>query len=187
MSFCQLTASYTRIFLSYHVLYCLFRRLTDEVEARSDVRSQGMHGFYTNLLTKNVAMGCDVKGSALSAYTAGSQRQSHMDSSSSRVDPNISPPASDIDEDKSEVVENQLKRKYSASSVVEDEINTANGDAAKSVRFQSDQDLQNDVPVDNVQSGGLPTEPDIAPVLSKSEIISSARQRFLDRKASSLQ
>ena len=110
-----------------------------------------------------------------------------MDSSSSRVDPNISPPASDIDEDKSEVVENQLKRKYSASSVVEDEINTANGDAAKSVRFQSDQDLQNDVPVDNVQSGGLPTEPDIAPVLSKSEIISSARQRFLDRKASSLQ
>ena len=101
-----------------------------------------------------------------------------MDSSSSRVDANISPPASDIDEDKSEAAEVQLKRKYSA----EDDSSAANGDAVKSVRFLSDQDIQNKDAVNDV-----PSQPDIAPILSKSEIISSARQRFLDRKASSLQ
>lgn len=164
-------------------------RLTDEVEARTDVRSQGMHGFYANFLTKNIAMGGDVKGSALSAYTAGSQRQSHMDSSSSRVDSSIQPPASEIDEDISEASETHLKRKYSASSVTEDEddSNTPSGDAVKSVRFESDQNIQNNDTLNDIPSGGVPTEPDIVPIVSKSEIISSARQRFLDRKAASLQ
>lgn len=146
-----------------------------------------MHGFYANLLTKNVAMGGDVKGSALSAYTAGSQRQSQMDSSSSRIDQNTSPPASEVDEDRSGAADIQLKRKHDASSVGDDDSNTDNGDAVKSVRFASDQDLSNENAVNGVPSEGHPTEPDIAPTLSKTEIISSARQRFLDRKAASLQ
>ena len=41
-----------------------------------------MQGFYSNLLTKNVAVGGDVTSSALSAYTAGSNRQHHMEASS---------------------------------------------------------------------------------------------------------
>jgi hypothetical protein len=40
-----------------------------------------MQGFYSNLLTKNVAVGGDVTSSALSAYTAGSNRQHHMEAS----------------------------------------------------------------------------------------------------------
>lgn len=52
--------------------------MTEEVEKRHDVRTQGMQGFYANLLTKNVAMGGDVKSNALSAYTAGSERQGQV-------------------------------------------------------------------------------------------------------------
>lgn len=53
-------------------------RLADEVEQRTDVRKSGMEGFYANLLTKNVAMGGDVDAHAVSVYTAGSSRQSHV-------------------------------------------------------------------------------------------------------------
>lgn len=53
-------------------------RLADEVEQRTDVRKSGMEGFYSNLMTKNVAMGGDVDAHAVSVYTAGSARQSHL-------------------------------------------------------------------------------------------------------------
>lgn len=42
------------------------------------MRKSGMEGFYANLLTKNVAMGGDVDKNAVSVYTAGSARQSHL-------------------------------------------------------------------------------------------------------------
>lgn len=48
------------------------------MEQRTDVRKSGMEGFYANLLTKNVAMGGDVDAHAVSVYTAGSARQSHV-------------------------------------------------------------------------------------------------------------
>ena len=48
------------------------------MEQRTDVRKSGMEGFYANLLTKNVAMGGDVDTHAISAYTAGSNRQTHV-------------------------------------------------------------------------------------------------------------
>jgi hypothetical protein len=37
-----------------------------------------MQGFYANLLTKNISMGGDVDANALSAFTAGSVRQTHV-------------------------------------------------------------------------------------------------------------
>ena len=46
-------------------------KLQEVLEERTDVRAKGMHGFYSNLLTKNIAMGGDVETSAVSAYTAG--------------------------------------------------------------------------------------------------------------------
>jgi hypothetical protein len=53
------------------------RRLAEELEQRTDVRGSGMHGFYANLLTKNVAMGGNVEHS-VSVYTAGGMRQNRM-------------------------------------------------------------------------------------------------------------
>lgn len=61
---------------TYLYIYTLSTyRLAEEVDRRTDVRGKGMQGFYTNLLTKNIAMGGDVSTSAVSAYTAGSERQ----------------------------------------------------------------------------------------------------------------
>ena len=74
--------SYTRI--HYYLMRALIPtlihtplsyRLAEEVDRRTDVRGKGMQGFYANLLTKNIAMGGDVSTSAVSAYTAGSERQ----------------------------------------------------------------------------------------------------------------
>ena len=50
-------------------------RRQEELDQQHGVAAKGMQGFYSNLLTKNVSAGSDVKSSALSAYTAGSDRQ----------------------------------------------------------------------------------------------------------------
>lgn len=64
-------------------------KLAEKVEESTGASRQGMHGFYSNLFTKNISFGGDVS-SATSAYTAGSERQrrrledpSHEDSQSS--------------------------------------------------------------------------------------------------------
>ena len=62
----------------FPLIYSTFlsARLQEQLEQSSDVRKQGMQGFYANLLTKNISMGVDVSAAgALSAYTAGSTRQ----------------------------------------------------------------------------------------------------------------
>lgn len=57
-------------------------KIMREVEKRTTVggasNAAGMSGFYTNLLTKNIAMGGNLEESALSAYTSGSKRQSSL-------------------------------------------------------------------------------------------------------------
>lgn len=62
----------------------------EELDKKHDVRNQGMAGFYTNLLTKNVAVGGKVETNAMSAYTVGSARQSLVVSSSALSSSTIS-------------------------------------------------------------------------------------------------
>lgn len=50
-------------------------KLIEEVDKRTNAENKGMHGFYANLLTKNISMGGNVAENAISAYTAGSLRQ----------------------------------------------------------------------------------------------------------------
>ncbi|CAN0221090.1 unnamed protein product [Ectocarpus sp. 12 AP-2014] len=57
----------------------LQQQLEDEREQRNDVTKTGMGGFYSNLITKNIAMGGDVEKSANSAFTAGSKRHAVTD------------------------------------------------------------------------------------------------------------
>ena len=52
-------------------------RLAEAVEASTDVRKRGMMGFYSNLLTKNIALGGSLD-SAVSAYTVGSSRNTSL-------------------------------------------------------------------------------------------------------------
>ena len=76
---CLLMYSCIAFILSYSCIYTHIYNssysLAEEVDRRTDVRGKGMQGFYTNLLTKNIAMGGDVSTSAVSACTAGSERQ----------------------------------------------------------------------------------------------------------------
>jgi len=44
-------------------------RMQEEQEAKNSVTEKGMDGFFSNLLTNNIAMGGDVKKAAISAYT----------------------------------------------------------------------------------------------------------------------
>lgn len=67
------------IYFSDHAPYCVrVLRITDALESKTDVRSLGMEGFYSSLLTKNIAMGGNVETHALSAYTAGSGGQQRI-------------------------------------------------------------------------------------------------------------
>ena len=49
-------------------------QLNDAIESKKDVTKTGMTGFYSNLLTKNIATGADAEVHATSAYTAGGKR-----------------------------------------------------------------------------------------------------------------
>mmetsp|Transcript_17291 Transcript_17291/g.26036 ORF Transcript_17291/g.26036 Transcript_17291/m.26036 type:complete len:303 (+) Transcript_17291:55-963(+) len=51
---------------------------TEAVEKATTAESAGMHAFYSNLLTKNIATGADVDSNAVSAYTHGSIRNKTM-------------------------------------------------------------------------------------------------------------
>ena len=50
-----------------------------ELEEKTTATSAGMHGFYANLLTKNIATGADVSKAAVSSYTHGSRRNAKME------------------------------------------------------------------------------------------------------------
>lgn len=163
-------------------------RITDEIEARTDVRSQGMHGFYSNLLTKNVAMGGDVEGSALSAYTAGSQRQSKMSSSSAQLS------QGSVDTDSANATSSDSgaahgeKRKYGVTGedTESDVLGSTKSAKSEKIMEMDSPDLSNS----HFRSEAASTTASnpaatAAPAPSKDEIISSARQRFLDRKSAS--
>ena len=49
-------------------------RRMDELEERTSAQTSGMAGFYSNLLTRNIAAGADVEKAAVSSYTHGSRR-----------------------------------------------------------------------------------------------------------------
>lgn len=76
-------------------------RRQEVLDQQHGVAARGMHGFYSNLLTKNVSVGSDVKSSALSAYTAGSDRQQMVAgavvaAAVPAVDPETSPARTEI-------------------------------------------------------------------------------------------
>lgn len=141
------------------------------MEASTDFRSQGMHGFYANLLTKNIAMGGDVAQSAVSSYTAGSQRQSSMTQSAVTIDD-----GSQADTSSSGAISGS-KRKY------DDQSHPTESDITDGTKVDNEvasaQQERADPVVDTIISS------DTVHVTSKAEIISSARQRFLDRKMAS--
>ena len=138
------------------------------------MRSRGMEGFYTNLLTKNVAMGGDVEKSALSAYTAGSHRQMMQGSGSEPPSSSAAPPATEAGSDAQHDAEpTGAKRSHP-------------GDDGYGVDDDAADDGNHPPPskaprVDTEDAGAPAAEQQPAPV-SKEAQVALARQRFLERK-----
>lgn len=126
-----------------------------------------MHGFYANLLTKNISMGGNVEN-AVSVFTAGSSRQNHVVSSE---DVNSAPISSGVEESSS------------SSSSLRRDVETVNHtsiagiDTAKTAAV-SDINKKPDGP-----KAVPPSQPAVvAPEPKKTEDINSARERYLARK-----
>ena len=111
-------------------LYILIYRLADEVEQRTDVRKSGMQGFYSNLLTKNVALGGDVDANAVSVYTAGSSRQTQLLKEHTIPTPIIE--SKDDEGPTSRMVDNQTIRSKLAEQNVVSEVNKSSEAASVS-------------------------------------------------------
>jgi hypothetical protein len=172
-------------------------RLTDELEKKHDVRTLSMDEYYSNLLTKNVAMGADVASSALGAYTAGSKRQSQMSSSSVDIGNNKEQTNSTGNDDSSEIVSLTGKRNWETASEtgkrMKEETSEAISDESSS-SSRVDQTLEIDEKMDSDDRVANIFDDREIPVIesthtlvvpTKDEVISSARQRFLDRKLAS--
>ena len=134
-------------------------KLISELEKKQDVRKQeqGMAGFYSSLLTKNIAYGGDVSTAATSAYTVGSARQAKY----------INTPQ----EDTSEVEESK----------------TLPTDTKVGEKRNYQEDEEDITPKDIMEKEMVPTErstecPMKPEKESKEAVLAAARARFLERK-----
>lgn len=136
-------------------------KLAEELEKRQDVRKIGMQGFYSNLLTKNVAVGGNVSN-AISAYTVGSNRQSQI------VDK--------VEETPETATGGDVQMKPLKS------LETKGGEAKRGSeeninKFDSIKESKSD------QEEVPGTKPETAvPHKSKQELLEAARERYLARK-----
>ena len=165
----------------------------DEVEKKTDYRNDsnaggGMMGFYSNLLTKNVAMGTSVEDAALSAYTSGSKRQASMlhtqetttasngDGESNTNHQNncdsVSVPNSDstYDSDKNENVKRQCLHR----------VVTDTNHATSS----TDHTMTDRMTASTLPAAAPSTTTAVTSSNDRAQTISSARERYLARKQS---
>ncbi len=144
-------------------------KLADEIEKRTSVASRGMHGFYANLLTKNIAMGSDVSTSAVSAYTAGSER---MKMRLGEEDPSLPPMEEPVSPETS-----STKRTMDAGDQL---------DEKKEKKIKVEETLPSEpTPLPPpLSTPPLPVQPPapVEPQKSKEEIVLSAKERYLQRK-----
>lgn len=195
----HLHARFPHILILPVIVSCL--RLADEVEQRTDVRKSGMEGFYANLLTKNVAMGGDVDAHAVSVYTAGSSRQSHVLSEPAAPEAKKSlkfnhAGASSVEIEKDEGY-SSAPDAASSSSRYEDKSAPARSSAAESVEpahkaprseahdlapsAYNASDSATAPSAHTAESLGAPAAQAVAPP-DKKELILSAKDRYLARK-----
>ena len=139
-----------------------FCRLAEQLEENTDVRKKGMHGFYANLLTKNIAMGGNVEN-AVSVYTAGSNRQNQI------VSDDKQPPVIPSSSNSSAPLE-------SSSSSHAEKVTTEERKVSLSTNPSST------VSKDAVTSAKVSEAAVTTPEVNKAEDINSARERYLARK-----
>eukprot|EP01041_Mallomonas_annulata_P001475 gene1475-2838_t len=170
-------------------------RLAEELEQRTDVRGRGMEGFYSNLLTKNLAMGGDVEASAVSAYTAGSVRQAvRLDGDNHDHPQHIAPESqapshsnSCDDKDIGNDDDYSSQRKRARHEDKEKDVKTAVAAVTLSIAHPNTEQIA-DKPdnVTNVSDNIPPVVKEVVVevvVPRREEVVISAKERYLARKA----
>ena len=169
-------------------------KLEAELEKREEKAKQsgGLVGFYSNLLTKNIAYGGDVASSAISAYTAGSQRQEKYLRTNSDIETPPSEGADNIINSSSSSKKEgegtpRLGEQHTGEERKEErekEERTHIRDEATRVSSQlesRDTHIKEESGV-IISREKAPTTGPIDVVTNKEEVILSARQRYLERK-----
>jgi hypothetical protein len=165
-------------------------KLADALEERTGVAARGMHGFYSNLLTKNIAMGGDVTTSAVSAYTAGSRRQQkHLGEEDGEGVGGEG--AGEREErgaqDTGEAEERQRKRPIESERQNVEQSSEREQEAEKRRKVEPEIQqtaiaaLEGSLVPTLTPAPPLPT-PEPVPVASKETLILSAKERYLQRK-----
>ena len=154
-----------------------------ELEEQTSASSAGMHGFYANLLTKNIGMGADVDKAAVSSYTHGSKRNARMEPVKEEPAPAPAPAAGDDDEANaaralSTFDENSKDDEAQAAARARAAFCAARGYADVAER------LANNADVDEKHLGAKrpKPEPEPAAAVDSSAAALSAKERFLARK-----
>lgn len=164
-------------------------KLMDEIEKRTNVENKGMHGFYTNLLTKNVSMGGNVAEHAVSSFTAGSVRQkqvvvpTHLQHQES-----LQPQQEEVDILKKQESDLEPRNKDDDAERTDRKQVPPHPDVLKNLRVNSskaaDTDKKEQCPVEMEMTSTSIHPNRQANKSKKDEAVDSAKARYLARKRS---
>lgn len=158
--------------------------MQDELDKRHDFRSQGMQGFYSNLLTKNISVGSSVEDNSLSIFTSGNEYHDKIFQKTHQVDGldssfQVSTASS----------KNDSSTNCSSSIVSTGEITSEPSceivqtlEETSSIQKRSFDELESTKEVINATSISTDLEVVELPVVSRDEKVLSAKERYLARK-----
>ena len=177
----------------YNCDCCCNHRLSEEIEKRTDVRGSGMHGFYSNMLTKNISMGGDVATNATSAYTTGSDRQHSLLQTDGDKPPVASSKATSLLPASDSGLSNPSSRKEVQSEVTNEHSSSTTSrkrpadDDGEEIMSHSDLPKHSATQGEESSSVSLPhSESSACIIIGKEEKLLSARERYLARKKSAV-
>lgn len=160
-------------------------KMMEEVEKKHDVRGLGMQGFYANLLTKNLAMGGDVKANAISAYTAGSERQEQVLHEDGRGESSHPPDSSRARSSSPNAARHENDESYSSSGLGKRPRSPSTSDRDHNhdrKRTVDEESPETDAKQQRRSSDDSAPIAQAPPAPKKEEIVLSARERYLARK-----
>jgi hypothetical protein len=155
-------------------------RLQEELDKQTDVRTKGMSGFYSNLLTKNIAFGGDVEENAISSYTIGGNRSERLVTTATAAQPVSSTTSSMMVERDQPSVDSEHHPDPSSSSTSTSILGKRSAEESEEVVKEAFARSSEPVP-DNDRSAV--SNPSVT--IDKAETIQSARERYLARKQQS--
>lgn len=144
----------------------------DAVEERTSVATSGMAGFYSNLLTRNVAAGADVEKNAVSSYTHGSRRNAVVDEG---------PASAPVVKQEEDAAASALARFEAGAPPTDAETRRARAAFAAARGYDAVAERLAKVEEEEAPAETAPEAP-VVPAVAPRDAAAAARERFLARK-----